>query len=188
VAAARILLNLFRAQQTRAALRDLNKQNTKEFKMLLQTFAWHKESGWSAPMPADMDSEATLAVMFGGNPVEECGIAISEVARRLPNSVLLGCSTAGEIFGAQVQDLSLSLAVARFAGVTLRKTSLRIGADSDSLTTGRELGLSLLGPGLRAVFVLSDGLHVNGSRLAAGMNDVLPDSGADVCGVLRRRL
>jgi hypothetical protein len=33
-----------------------------------------------------------------------------------------------------------------------------------------------LGPGLRAVFVLSDGLHVNGSRLAAGMNDVLPDS------------
>jgi hypothetical protein len=101
VAAARILLDLFRAQQTRAALRDLNKQNTKEFKMLLQTFAWHKESGWLAPMPADMDSEATLAVMFGGNPVEECGIAIAEVARRLPNSVLLGCSTAGEIFGAQ---------------------------------------------------------------------------------------
>ncbi len=124
MAAARILLNLLRVQQARAAPRGRNKQNTNEFKMLLQTFAWHKESGWSAPMPAGMDSEATLAVMFGGNPVEECGFAIAEAALRLPNSVLLGCSTAGEIFGAQVQDLSLSLAVARFARVTLRKTSL----------------------------------------------------------------
>ena len=83
--------------------------------MLLQTFAWQKESGWSAPLPAGMDSEATLAVMFGGNPVDDCGAAIAEVAGRLPNSVLLGCSTAGEIFGARVQDVSLSLAVARFA-------------------------------------------------------------------------
>ena len=85
--AARILLYLMRAQRTPAASRALDKQNTNEFKMLLQTSAWHKKSGWSAPLPAGMDSEATLAVMFGGNPVDDCGIAIAEVAGRFPNSV-----------------------------------------------------------------------------------------------------
>jgi hypothetical protein len=70
---ARILLYFVRAQRTRVASRDLNKQKTNEFKMLLQTFAWHEESGWSAPLPAGMDSQETLAVMFGGNPVDDCG-------------------------------------------------------------------------------------------------------------------
>jgi hypothetical protein len=69
---ARILLYCMRAQRIRAASRYLDKQKINEFKMLLQTFAWHKESGWSAPLPAGMDSQATLAVMFGGNPVDAC--------------------------------------------------------------------------------------------------------------------
>jgi hypothetical protein len=63
-----------------------------------------------------------------------------------------------------------------FDEVTLRKASLPIGADTDSFTAGRDLGSALLGPELRAVFVLSDGLHANGSRLADGMNDLFPDS------------
>jgi len=144
--------------------------------MLLQRLAWQEDSGWSAPWPAGMDSSSTLVVIFGGNPFEGCRAAIAEVAARLPNSVLLGCSTAGEIFDAHVQDVSLSVAIARFDSVTLRKASLPIGADTDLFSAGRELGRALLGPELRAVFVLSDGLHVNGSRLADGMNDILPDS------------
>jgi len=151
-------------------------RKTNKFNMLLKRLIWQKDSGWSAPWPTGIDSPSTLAVMFGGNPLDGCRGAIAEVARRLPNSVLLGCSTAGEIFNARVQDVSLSVAVARFDEVTLRKASLPIGADTDSFTAGRDLGSALLGPELRAVFVLSDGLHANGSRLADGMNDIFPDS------------
>ena len=92
--------------------------------MLLKRLTWQKGSGWSAPWPVGIDSPTTPAVMFGGNPAEDCRDAIAEVAGRLPQSVLLGCSTAGEIFDAHVQDVSLSVAIARFDEVTLRKTSL----------------------------------------------------------------
>ena len=88
----------------------------------------------------------------------------------------MGCSTAGEIHEAQVQDASLTVAIAHFAGVGVRKVSLPIGQDEDASAIGRDLGKALQGPDLRAVFVLSDGLHVNGSRLAAGLNESLPEN------------
>lgn len=143
--------------------------------MLLQTITWQEGSGWSAPWPAGMDSPTTLAVVFGGSASPAMRGAIAEVAARLPKSVLAGCSTAGEIHDTRVQDASLTVAIARFAGVALRKVVLRIAADGDALATGRVLGETLRAPGLGAVFVLCDGLHVNGSQLTAGINDVLPE-------------
>ena len=143
--------------------------------MLLQTIAWQEEAGWSAPWPTGLDSPQTLAVMFGGIASDASRNAIAEVSRQLPHSVMLGCSTAGEIFETRVQDASLTVAIARFDDVTLRKVALPIGSDSDSRVAGREIGLALRDADLRAVFVLSDGLCVNGSQLAMGLNDVLPE-------------
>jgi hypothetical protein len=144
--------------------------------MLLQTLAWQERTGWSAPWPAGMDSPTTLAVMFGSNASAACGAAIDEVRGRLPQSVLVGCSTAGEIHDGQVQDESLAVAIAHFAGVTLRKVVLPIAPAGESRDLGRALGQALADPALRAVFVLSDGLNVNGSRLTAGLNETLPDN------------
>ena len=142
--------------------------------MQVHTTTWRRDGGFDRPWPDGLDSPATLAVVFGGPATGACRAAIAEIAARLPRSVLVGCSTAGEIHGAHVQDASLSVAVARFASVSLRKAALRVAEGDDSRQTGQALGRALLVPGLRAVFVISDGLHVNGSRLAAGLNDVLP--------------
>ena len=143
--------------------------------MILKTMAWRPESGWSSPWPADMDSPSTFAVMFGGGTAGQCRAAIAEVAGRLPQATLTGCSTAGEILADHVQDASLTVAIARFDAVTLRAASLPVDPGADAFAIGRALGLALAEPDLRAVFVLSDGLHVNGSRLAAGLNDAVAD-------------
>ncbi len=142
--------------------------------MLLQTLEWQPGPGWSAPWPAGMDSPTTLAVIFGGPSSPLCKAAIAEVAVRLPSSVLMGCSTAGEIHGERVQDASLAVAIASFAGATLRKVTSPIDNPIEAYAVGRDLGRALAAPGLRAVFVLCDGLNVNGSRLAAGLAEVLP--------------
>ena len=142
--------------------------------MLVHTMAWRDGAGWSAPWPAGLDSPTTLAVAFGGASAADSRAAIAELGQRLPHAVLVGCSTAGEIFASHVQDASLSVAVARFDGVTLQKAELPVAPGADSFAVGEALGRALPGPGLRAVFVLCDGLHVNGSRLAAGLNAVLP--------------
>lgn len=122
-----------------------------------------------------MDSPTTLAVMFGGSASADCRAVMDEVVARLPQSAVVGCSTAGEIYDGRVQDASLAVAIAHFAGVALRKVAMPIDAGSDAHALGRDLGRALLGPDLRAVFVLSDGLNVNGTRLTVGLNEVLPD-------------
>jgi hypothetical protein len=143
--------------------------------MLLQTLAWQPKAGWSAPVPTGMDSPSTLAVIFGGRASPSAGAAVEELAARMPNSILAGCSTAGEIHGDQVADASLSVAVASFESVHLRKVLLPIRDPVEAFAVGRDLARALAAPDLRAVFVLIDGLNVNGSRLTAGLREALPE-------------
>ena len=86
----------------------------------------------------------------------------------------MGCSTAGEIAGAQVHDASLSVAVARFEHTQLRQAIATVSDPSDSFEAGRQLAGQLAGDGLRAVFLLSDGLCVNGTSLVGGLANNLP--------------
>ena len=151
--------------------------------MLLHTNAWRRDAGWDLPWPDGLDSPMTLAVAFGGGTAEECGPAIADLASRVPAATVVGCSTAGEIRGRRVDDATLTVAVARFASSRLREAALPIGPRDDAWSVGCRLGDALRGPGLRAVFVLSDGLHVNGSRLAAGLAQALP-AGVAVTGGL----
>lgn len=144
--------------------------------MLLETLTWREGAGWSAPWPEDMDSPGTLAVIFGGSASPAMRAALAEVALRLPQSVTAGCSSAGEIASGHVHDDSLSVALARFDSVTLRKTSRALSTTADAFDVGAAMARELQAPDLRAVFVLCDGMHANGSRLAAGLSAALsPD-------------
>lgn len=141
--------------------------------MRLQTMTWHDGAGWSAPWPVLLDSPNTLVVAFGGRATPRTREALAELSRRLPRSVSMGCSTAGEIAATRVHDESLVLAIARFDSVRLRKV-VRPLAGGDAFAAGRELGKDLGASDLRAVFLLCDGLGTDGSRLAAGINSTLP--------------
>ncbi len=143
--------------------------------MLLHTIRYQDGVGWSGPWPGGLDSERTLAVMFGGGTTVAARKAVAEVAAHLPRAVLMGCSSAGEICADRVQDGGLSVAIARFDDVALRKAALPITDPYQSRAVGQQLATMLAAPDLRAMFVLSDGLRVNGTQLAAGINSVLPD-------------
>ncbi|MFO1415602.1 MAG: FIST N-terminal domain-containing protein [Burkholderiales bacterium] len=142
--------------------------------MLLHTNAWRNYAGWSTPWPPGLDSPATFVVLFGGGTADEFRAPLASLAAAFPKATLVGCSTAGEIQGAAVQDGTFTVAVARFATARLHSVALPIADPDDSWRVGRQLGTTLDAPDLRAVFVLSDGLHVNGSRLVAGLSSALP--------------
>ncbi len=141
--------------------------------MLLETLTWRDGAGWSAAWPADMDSPGTLAVIFGGTASAAMRAALADVSARLPRSVTIGCSSAGEIAGGHVHDNTLSLALARFDSVALRKVSHVLVSGGDAFEVGAAMARALDGPDLRAVFVLCDGMRANGSRLAAGLSAAL---------------
>lgn len=130
---------------------------------------------WSKPFP-DLDSPQTLVVVFGATSYLDDPEAIRQLQEAYPTSHLAGCSSAGEIHGESLDDGSLSVAIARFDHTELRTAVAEIRSDA-SFRAGRSLGDQLSGSGLASVFVLSEGLDVNGSELVRGLNAAL---GTDV--------
>lgn len=132
----------------------------------------HTAAGWSGPFP-EMDSDSTMVVVFGASRYYEEPDAITELAAAFPNSHVVGCSTSGEIHGTQVNDDSLSVAVVRFDSTRIRSAVTQVS--DDSYTAGRTLAGELAEEDLRSIFVLSEGLGVNGSELARGINENVSD-------------
>lgn len=143
--------------------------------MICETYTFDPVEGWSRPLRGELDSARTVVFVFGASRLgaESCA-ALDALQRALPRAVFVGCSTAGEIHGVRVLDGSLVVAVARFSGANVEYAEAPIAPDGDSERAGEALARTLNRPGLRGVFVLSDGLKVNGSALATGMNRVLP--------------
>src|SRR4030095_4138167 len=84
-------------------------------------------------------------------------------------AAIVGCSTSGEIVGDTVIDDSVIATAVEFEHTRLRTASATIGEAKASYEVGQELARQLDEPSLRHVFVLSDGLNVNGSDLARGL-------------------
>jgi hypothetical protein len=98
---------------------------------------------------------------------------LEQLRAAYPRSVIVGCSTAGEIRGSEVLDESLSVAAVQFDKTTLRVSTALVDGAAGSLAAGRQIASALGGSGLRALFILSDGISVNGSDLVRGAQDVV---------------
>jgi hypothetical protein len=144
--------------------------------MKTETLSYDLNAGWSVPSLPTLDSERTLVLAFGASGCREQPAALRELAAAYPRARILGCSTAGEIFGTSIADGTLAVAVCQFEGTDLRAASAPVASAADSEEAGRSLATALMGPDLRGVIVISDGLRVNGSELLRGLNAVLPPS------------
>lgn len=132
------------------------------------------DGAWRPALPVHDDGPSTLVMVFGASEHPGLGAALDGVVARYPRSVVVGCSSAGEIHGTSVCDGSLSVSVARFEHSRLRSATVTV-EEGTSQTLGRLLGARLAGPELVGVFVLSDGLAVNGSELVKGLVAALPE-------------
>jgi hypothetical protein len=132
-----------------------------------------KTGTWNAELPA-LDGPRTLVLAFGASSLLEAPDTWRRLHLTYPHSHVVGCSTAGEINGTDVQDDSIAVAVTRFERTDLQIESVRVESGAESFAAGLKLGAALAKrPGLRAVFLLSEGLKVNGSELVRGCNDAV---------------
>jgi hypothetical protein len=91
-----------------------------------------------------------------------------------PNACIFGCSTAGEIIGTQVLDDSLIVTAVSFSATKVVGYMVKVATTDDSHKAGAELAISLAADDLKHVFVLSEGLNINGSELVRGLAENLP--------------
>lgn len=143
--------------------------------MKVVTLHYNAKAGWSEPLPRALDSEQTAVIVFGAPELEDEVAPFVELAAAFPTSKVVGCSSAGEIFEATIRDRSLCVAVVRFEHTSLRLAEVQVSSAGGSGRAAAALAGSLIGSDLRAVLVLSDGIHVNGSRLAANLSQNLPE-------------
>lgn len=140
--------------------------------MRIEQSRWTPSGGWEPSPPGRLES-ASLILVFGG-PEALKGTALREAVDAYPGAHCFGCSTAGDIFDTQVSDDSLVVTAVRFERTRIAGRATRIGGPEDSRAAGERLAGALAGDDLVHVFVLSDGLKVNGSRLVEGLASRLP--------------
>ena len=141
--------------------------------MRVESFHFHREGGWSVDEFPPLDSERTLVLVFGASGFLGDSSAIDTLVRAYPRSHLAGCSSAGEIHERTIRDESLSVAVIRFERATVRLAHASVQGGAPSSVAGELIARQLDAPELRAVFVLSDGIAVNGSDLLRGIHSAL---------------
>ncbi len=142
--------------------------------MQIEQRVWTEPGRWRPEGPGALRESAQLVLVFGGAREMTSGRLLDELQAFYPHAQLFGCSTAGEICGTTVHDDSVvatavHLDHSRFSGALVPLAE----ADS-SFEAGERGARSVAAEGLKHVFVLSDGLRVNGSDLVKGLRSALP--------------
>jgi len=141
--------------------------------MRIEQRKW-KAQGWIAGPPGALGESAQLVLIFGATHILRESL-VEQVKATYPRAHVLGCSTAGEICGAQVSDDSLVATAVSFEHTRLKGGQVKLSQVENSFQAGVSLARCLDPEGLAHVLVLSDGLAVNGSDLVRGLTQHLPD-------------
>jgi len=150
-------------------------QETWGDKMKVSQYRWTEDEGWNPALEAGDVDAPDVAFVFGARPVLQGGEQLNAIRNRFSNAIVLGGSTSGEIIDEEVLDDSLVVSAIKFEKTDLKLHSVTCSEGGASLEAGKELGQKFATEGLRHVFVISNGLNVNGTDLTAGLTEVLPD-------------
>ncbi len=133
----------------------------------------YEDGKWDRELDGSLDSEMTLIVCFGSTNFDDIQDGFKEITQIFPTSKIIGCSTSGEIHNDILYESSLSVMVMKFEKTTLAISTLPIENVNNSFQIGKELSIDLAKDNLKSIFILSDGLNINGSQLTKGISSSL---------------
>ncbi|MHC9541347.1 MAG: FIST signal transduction protein [Vulcanimicrobiota bacterium] len=132
--------------------------------------SWSPDNGWSESSSPETDKLAQLVLAFAGRSVLGGKSHYDELRNFYPNAHILSCSTAGEIEDIRITDDTIIATAIFFKDTPLRVTQLHIDDVENSQIAGEKIAEQLNSDDLSHVFVISDGQHINGTKLAKGMS------------------
>jgi len=142
--------------------------------MNIEQNRWTVANGWEPQAPGRLGESADLVLLFGSTAAFKERASIASLQQAYPKALILGCTTAGEICGTQVTDDTLVATAVDFEATEIKGACIKMSDVPNSFEAGKRLAESLDKTGLVHVFVLSDGLQVNGSELVSGLTKCLP--------------
>jgi len=132
-----------------------------------EQLTWSAGGGWRPS--AGVCNEAHLVLYFGANDALGTDTWYQELRTMYPNAHIVGCSSGGQIQQAGFRETGIAAVAVRFSTTRVRVAIESVVDSSQSRAYGAALGRRLADKDLVGVFVLSDGLNVNGSDLVRGL-------------------
>lgn len=142
--------------------------------MKTEQIRWNETSGWSAHDTVEA-ANRDLVLVFFDHIACQSAEWFAELRTLYPNAVIAGASNSGSVSDTVISDQDAVVTAISFERSSVRCASFQVADYSDVSVLGADLGKTLLDESLRHVLILSDGLSVNGSNLACGLSDVLPE-------------
>jgi hypothetical protein len=139
--------------------------------MQVAKLLWTEAAGWSGPARAI--AGANLVLYFGTRQVLANEERYRDLKRMFPQAHVVGCSTGGQILGDDISDETIAAVALRFDATRLGLAAEMLDGAETSRSCGERIGRQLRAEDLSGIFVLSDGLNVNGSDLVAGITAVV---------------
>ena len=140
--------------------------------MQVDQLRWAAHSGWTGAHQTV--ANPSLVLYFGDRFDIAGGERFRELRALYPDALIVGGTTGGQIDQADVVDAEVIATAVEFTDTRVRLATQDITDPAQSADCGRRLGAALAGDDLAGVFILSDGLAVNGSLLVSGIVEQLP--------------
>lgn len=134
-----------------------------------------ENGSWTVTKDNSLGEAANLVMVFGSRDLISDSSKYDEIKAMYPNAHIISGSTSGEILDDLVYDDSLVVTAVQMEKTELKVASMNINDAEDSFQAGVKLAEQLKGSNLAHIFLLSDGLHVNGSEIVKGINSQMDD-------------
>jgi len=148
--------------------------------MLTSQLIYDSTNTWKKVSGSDI-KDPQLVLVFGRGSYF-INQSYADLHKKFPKSDIVGCSTAGTISGQTVDDITVATLI-YFEKGYVKLISKDFDTPEESELLGKNLTLSLPKEKLKHIFILSDGLNINGSELTEGLNSSLPE-GVQITGGL----
>ena len=142
--------------------------------MYTEQYQWTSKKGWQPALTTQLGEKAQLVFCFGSTGIIKEKQQFDIIKHMYPKAHLIGCTTSGEIAGTSVCDDSLVITAVQFEKTSLRFGKVKINNASETYQGAEALAKQFDHQDLKHLFVLSEGLSVNGSELVKGIADHLP--------------
>jgi hypothetical protein len=136
--------------------------------MQIGQISWSGKSGWEqAP---GFSATAELVLVFADDAAFQTETTYNELRSLFPAAHIVGCSSSGSVMGVEISDGNIVATVVKLDNSRVRLATVDVKPQESVQALGAALMAELAAPDLRHAFILSDGLQVNGSELAKGLN------------------
>ncbi|HLP13918.1 MAG TPA: FIST N-terminal domain-containing protein [Flavobacteriales bacterium] len=115
-----------------------------------------------------------LVLVFGDTEIIAESGFYQTLRKDYPEAQILMSSTAGQIYGSTLCEKTVVATAIHFDKSKVSSASVSLKTQSGSKMAGLALARQIDPKGLKSIFVVSDGLLVNGSALVEGMENELP--------------